>query len=140
MPRIKTIEQLERELAAQKKQVASLQIRRAKLLTRLAKLDKSIASLTGMHTGLAGEPKGKPWRRVAKMGKAHGKGGKSLPECIHNALAAEAKPMRVKAVQQAVLDAGYKTASKKGFYGMVAAALRDKKRFARVSRGVYKLA
>jgi hypothetical protein len=47
--------------------------------------------------------------------------------------------MRVKNVMAAVKKAGYKSLSK-DFYGIVAATLRDDKRFVKISRGVYKTA
>ena len=47
--------------------------------------------------------------------------------------------MRAKEIVPAVRKAGYETFSK-DFYGIVATALRDKKTFKRVSRGVYTLA
>jgi len=47
--------------------------------------------------------------------------------------------MRVKEVVPAVKKAGYKTRSK-DFYGIVATALREDKRFKRLGRGVYAVA
>ena len=46
--------------------------------------------------------------------------------------------MRAKDIAQAVVKAGYRSTSR-NFYPIVAAALRDKKLFRRVRRGVYTL-
>ncbi len=82
-------------------------------------------------------------RRGRKAGKttrqARRATGKPLVEYLRKALGKASKGMRPVDIARSVREAGYKTYSK-DFYGIVAAALRDKKNFKRMKRGVYALA
>ena len=71
--------------------------------------------------------------------RAIGYRGAGPVEFIVDVLKKAGQGMRVKDVMAAVTEAGY-VSSSKDFYGIVAAALRDDKRFRKLSRGVYTLA
>jgi hypothetical protein len=136
----KTIAELRRELKVKKVRLAKLQSSRAKVSKRLGKLDHQIAVLLGDERKLRGRRKKKARRRVAKKAKRRRRAtGKPLGQYISKALAGSEKGMRVKDIQQAVVKAGYRSASK-NFYSIVAAALADESKFQRVGRGLYKLA
>jgi len=144
MPRARTIQELRKELQAKERAVAKLSAQRNKLVAELAKVDRDIAKLGGATESgkvrkRAGRPAGrkKAAKKVSKRRK--GRKGKPLVDYIHRVLAKKSGGMRVKEVAAAVKKAGYKTRSK-DFYGIVAAALRDDKRFKRLGRGVYALA
>ena len=148
-PRIKSITELRREIAAKERQLKKFVSQRKKVAARLAAIEKRIELL-------GGEPpkrgRGRPKRRkkvarkktrragrlARKVKRARRATGKPLVEYIRQVLAKSPKPMRAKNIVQAVRKVGYKTFSK-DFYGIVAAALRDKKNFKRVGRGVYTL-
>ena len=166
MPRIKKIGELRQELAAKEKQLGKLVAQRKKLASTLESIDRVIALLGGEIPPTRrrrGRPPGRPKlakKRVkrgrkpkkvkkarkakkAKKAKKVKRGrratGKPLAEYLKKVLGAAKAPMRAKEIVPAVRKAGYKTFSK-DFYGIVATALRDKKTFKRVSRGVYTLA
>jgi hypothetical protein len=142
-----SIQELRRQLAARKAQLTKALAERKKLAARLAALDRDIAALGGKAPSRRGRkgPKAKPKARAGKKkGKAAAKKtvrkratGRPLVEYIVDVLANAKDGMRIKNVMAAVKKAGYKSLSK-DFYGIVAATLRDDKRFAKVSRGVYK--
>jgi chromosome segregation ATPase len=140
-----SIQELRRQLAARKAQLTKAQAARKKLAARLAALDKDIAALGGKAPSGRGRKGPKAKARAGKRkGKAAAKKttrkratGRPLVEYIVDVLAKAKDGMRIKNVMAAVKKAGYKSLSK-DFYGIVAATLRDDKRFAKVSRGVYK--
>ena len=82
---------------------------------------------------------GRPKKKavVAKRGRRRAT-GKPLAAYIREVLAGKPKGMRAKEISAAVAKAGYKSFSK-DFYGIVATALRDKKNFHKLARGVYAL-
>jgi len=152
--RIKSIRELRRELQAKQKRLDRLEARRKKIAARLVKVDRQIAVLAGVEKlgrGFAAAalvPAGKLLGMVRRRGKALRKAvrrakaragrarGKPLVEYIQEVLAKAAGGLRVKETVQQVRKAGYKTYSK-DFYGIVATALRDRKLFKRIRRGVY---
>jgi hypothetical protein len=137
MPKTKSIRELRRELKVKERVLGKIQVRRAKFQAKLEALDRKIALLNGgAKVGRGRAVKSAP---VARRTRKHPGGGKSLPDTIHEVLGAAPKGLRVKEITQGVLDAGYKTASKK-FYGLVASAVRDPKKFKKVRHGVYRLA
>ena len=134
MPRIKTIEELTRELAAKQKKVGRLQKKKDALLTKVEAIDRRIGLLTGAAVKTRG-----PAKNGRKTRRGRGPGGKGLASYLQQVLAkASTAGLRAKEIAQAVANAGYKSASK-NFYGIVAAALRDKNKFRRLRRGVYSL-
>jgi hypothetical protein len=142
MPRVKTIDELRKELAVREKAVSSLAVRRQKALARLAAIDRAIAQATGGKAPAvakavkAGKVRAKRVKR-AKRGRA--KGGNTLASVIQGVLGKSDQPMRVKEIVNAAMEAGYKSSSR-DFYGIVAAALRDAEKFKKAGRGLYKLA
>ena len=150
-PRIKSITELRREIAAKERQLKKFVSQRKKVAARLAVIEKRI-ELLGGEPPKPKRGRGRPKRRkkvarkktrragrlARKVKKARRATGKPLVEYIRQVLAKSPKPMRAKNIVQAVRKVGYKTFSK-DFYGIVAAALRDKKNFKRVGRGVYTL-
>ena len=140
-PRVKSIEDLRRELRTREAQIGRLESRRQKLLKRLHRVDREIAAMGGSAL-----PSGNGRRRgrkakapVGRPGRRRRATGKPLVEYLKEVLAKHPDGMRAKDIMPAVKKAGYKTHSK-DFYGIVAATLRDGDNFKRVSRGVYKLA
>lgn len=163
MPRIKKIGELRQELAAKEKQLGKLVAQRKKLASTLESIDRVIALLGGdvpPTRRRRGRPPGRPKvakKRVKRGRKPLKRGrkpksikkakkakrgrratGKPLADYLKKVLGAAKEPMRAKEIVPAVRKAGYKTFSK-DFYGIVATALRDKKTFKRVSRGIYTL-
>ncbi len=132
-PRTMTIAELKKALRAKERVVGRLILRRGKLATRLASLDRKILALGGQVPSVGG---GAGPRR--KAGRRRRATGKPLVEYIGAVLAKSKAGMRAKDVTKAVVKAGYPTASK-SFYGIVAAALRDTAKFKRLGRGVYTL-
>ena len=147
MPRIKTINELQRELEMKRRRLEKLQSRRDSLTGKLEKVDSDIARLVG--GGKPGRPpkkqaarRGRP-PKAAKIAKPRPTrtraSGKPLNEYMREILAKAPKGMRVKELAAAVESAGYRSASK-DFYGIVAKTLLEDRRFKRLSRGVYTLA
>ena len=153
-PRVKTIDELQKELESKQRKVDRLQSRRDKLADELDAADREIAKLTGEGRSQRGGRKStrKTTRKRKKAARGRRKKttarkprrarkratGRPLAEYIKDVLKNHPKGMRVKEIQAAVRKAGYRSSSK-DFYGIVAAALRDEDNFQRVSRGVYKL-
>lgn len=137
-PRGKTIAGLRRELQAKKAQLAKLRSSRAKVARQLARLDRQIALLLGAERKRRVRRKKKAARRAKKRTKRGRRAaGKPLVAYISKVLAGSEQGMRVTEIRKAVTKAGYRSASK-NFYSIVAAALRDKSKFKRVGRGLYK--
>lgn len=131
-PRIKTINELKHELAMRERSLNELRAQRDKL-------DQQIARLTGeaVTVSVAAQAPLRGGRRGVR--KFRGPGGKPLTAYIAEVLkAATGKGMRAKDIATEVKQAGYPTSSK-AFYGIVAATLRDKKKFKKLGRGVYTL-
>ena len=137
MPKTKSIQELLREIRVKEMALGKIQARRAKFQAKVDALDRKIALLSGQ----AKVKRGRPAKSAPSARRMRGRpgGGKSLPQTIQEVLAAAPKGLRVKGIVQGVLDAGYKTASRK-FYGLVASAVRDRKKFKKVRHGVYRLA
>ena len=147
-PRIKSIQELRRELASKEKELDKLFAQRANLAGKLKAIDEKIQAMGGeppkRSRGRARPRKLKKptggLRRGRKAGRqARRATGKPLVEYLRKALGKASKGMRPVDIARSVREAGYKTYSK-DFYGIVAAALRDKKNFKRMKRGVYALA
>ncbi|HOF17312.1 MAG TPA: hypothetical protein PK082_00245 [Phycisphaerae bacterium] len=135
-PRVKSIQELRRELQKKERRVTRLEKRRAKLAAELASLDREIASLAG---GVLGMKRG-PAKGAVKTRRARKRAtGTPLVEYVAKALANAKGGLRVKDIMAAVQKAGYRSSSK-GFYGIVAAAVREDARFKRLKRGIYTLA
>lgn len=128
-PRGKSIAELRLELQAKEHRLAKLYSMRKKIEKQLRKIDRQIGGLTGGVEATA---------KVAVGGQRRRASGKPLAEYLVAILEKASAPMRVKDVMTAASKAGYKSHSK-DFYTIVATALRDPKRFARVGRGQYKL-
>ena len=144
MPKVKTIQQLKKELKAKESSLTKLSVQRKTLEARLAAIDRKIATLEGDATRRGRKPGPKPGkktlRKVAKKTtrkRTRPGAGKSLNDFVKKVLGGADAGMRPKDIMAAVRKAGYKTKSK-DFYGLVAASLRDETRFKRVSRGIYK--
>ena len=135
-PRTKSIAELRRELKAKERALGRLASRRKKLAARLAVLDRRIASLGGAAPATGARAGGR--RTKGRRGRKRAT-GKPLVKYIRAALGRAKGGMRAKDVTKAVVKAGYPTCSK-DFYGIVAAALRDKSHFKRLKRGIYTLA
>ena len=140
-PRVKSIEDLRRELRVKEARVGRLESRRQKLLGRLLRMDREIAALGGAALSAGnGRRRGrKPKAVMGRPGRRRRATGKPLTEYLREVLAKRPDGMRAKDIMPAVRKAGYKSHSK-DFYGIVAATLRDEDNFKRISRGVYKLA
>jgi len=136
-PRIKSILELRRELAAKERQLGKLLAQRRKIEASLEALDRKIIAIGGdipsgsLKRSRRGRPPG-----VAPRGRGT---GKSLAEHICEVLAKAPKGMRAREVREAVMAAGYTSRSKE-FDRIVAATLRKTPGIKRVSRGLYRLA
>ena len=135
MPKIKTIQELRKELQLKEAALTRLSAQRKRLATKLAAIDRRIAALEGDSPRLGRKPGPKPGKKSTRKRTRRG-AGKSLNDFIEKVLGGADAGMRTKDIAPAVRKAGYKTKSK-DFYGLVAAALRDETRFKRVSRGIY---
>lgn len=135
-----TIAELRAEINRRRKGLPKLRQERAKLVKQLAAVDRKIATLAGEAGAPVARARAPKARKPAPepVGKRRlPKNTKPLVEYAADVLAKAKGGMRVKDVMVAVKEAGYKTGSK-DFYGLVAAALQDK-RFGKVGRGVYAL-
>jgi len=156
VPKIKTIGELKKEIAAKERALKKLRTKRAKLGAAIAALDKRIAMLLGATTAAPAKAKrrrpkkvtkrgrkkatrlGRP-KKAAKRGRPKGKRkGQPLPESLKKVLAKAPDGMRTKDIAVAVKKAGYKSKSK-NFNQIVASTLPKIKGIKRVGRGVYKL-
>jgi hypothetical protein len=126
-PRTKTIVELKQEVA--KKEM----LLRDTLTARLNALDAEIGQLGGPRR--RGRKPGVV--KIARRGAGRrGRGGKPLVAVLRDVLQKSGKGMRARDIAQAAVEAGYRSAAK-DFYGIVATALRDKKSFKKLRRGVY---
>jgi hypothetical protein len=108
-------------IAEKKSRVTGLKKERAKLLKRLAQLDKEIGG-----SSTAGRRGTRP------------KNTMPLPDAIE-AVLKSGKPLGVPAIAAAVQENGYKSSSPKFTAIVNQALIKDKKRFVKVERGVYSL-
>jgi hypothetical protein len=114
---------IKRELARRQRTVATLERRRARLLSRLREIDTKIGANGGLNG--AGGHAGKRTRARNEV---------NLIDALATML--KGKTMSVTDAAEAVQKAGYRTTSP-NFRTMVNAALLNKKRFKRVERGQY---
>ena len=147
-----SILQLQRELSAKKAKLRRIRTKRRKLASQIAALDRQAESLAGGPAPAGERAKKAKRKRITKRAKAAKKSRstkgrkrakrratrKPLAGYVDQVLAGAAKGMKIKDVASAVVKAGYRTKSK-NFYGIVAAALRENKKYKRVGRGVYRL-
>ena len=135
--KIRTIQELRRELSTKVRSLAKLRVQRRKLATRATALDRRIAAIEGGATAAPKRRKAakKRGKKVAKRRRRSGV--KPLAAHIADVLAGSKAGMRTGEVVKAVKKAGYKTKSK-AFHGIVSATLRTPG-FKRVKRGVYTL-
>jgi len=134
-PKVVSIKELRSMLAAQERKLERLLAQREKLQAGLDKIDAEIDAMGGeAPAGPSSRAKTPRPRRAGRRAT-----GRTLAEYAADVLKGEPKGMRVKDVMTAIAKAGY-TSSSKDFYGIVAATLRDDKRFKKLSRGVYAMA
>lgn len=142
MARVRTIEDLRRELQVRERQLGKLQTKRDRLLIQLNRIDRQIAGMGGEVVAAPkvrrGRPAGRPAAADGRRGRRRRATGRPLTEFIRDVLAKASEGMRAKDIAEQVQKGGYKSHSK-DFYGIVAATLRDTKNFKRLSRGIYKL-
>jgi len=133
--KIRTIEELKKEIQSQRRKLKKLRKRRRVLAVQLTAVDRKIASLAG-----EAPPAKRHGRkaRKARKGRRRRATGTPLIAYLEKVLAGAKGGLRVKAIVPAVVKAGYKSHSK-DFYRIVASTLRDKK-FKKLGRGVYTLA
>ena len=134
MPRPATagfnIAQLERILEDRRTEVNRLERLRNELQRKLDGVERQIAKLAGGLRGLRGRRGG---------GGTRARNDVSLVEAIEGAMRSAGKPMRVGDIVDAVQGAGYRSNSD-NFRGIVNQTLiKERKRFAQASRGVYQL-
>ena len=147
MARQRSISDLQTELQRKRSELARLRAQGSRLAAELEEVNKRIDGLSGggAATGAAGRrakaaprrAKKRPASKRAVRQPAKRATGTPLADYIARALAGS-DGMRVRDIEAAVRKAGYRSAAK-DFYNIVAATLRDRPEFRRVSRGVYKL-
>lgn len=136
--------------------LTELKQKRDELREELESVENEIAAVSGSALGskasgsktsgrkkLSAAGANKTQKAARKAKKSTGRRGRraaghTLQDYLVDVLKKAEGPMRVKDLMAEVKKAGYKTDSK-DFYGIVAAALRDKKKFENVSRGLYQL-
>ena len=123
-----SISQLESILNSRIAELQKLTKEHAKLSGQLADIEKKIAALGGKFKGNG---------RGAFTSSGRVKNKKSLVETLVDVLSAASGPMKVGAIVDGVLDAGYHTTSD-NFRGIVNQTLiKERRRFASVGRGLY---
>jgi len=133
------IEAIQAELSRRRRAAGPLIKRRAALAAKLAALDNQLTAL-GLGSGQEGlAPAMSSLRRSAAPGtRRRGRpprNGVSLVDTLHKLLSG--KELGVAAAAQAVLDSGYKTASKNFRTVVNQTLLVNKERFKKVARGMY---
>lgn len=132
MPRARAIDtlsvsEINQILRRKQKQLRKLQKARAQLVRKLKKIDDEIAMIGGDGAG------------GAVNGAGRVRNAKSLPDTLADVLAKAGKPMAVGDIVSGVRAAGYRSNSA-SFRAIVNQTLiKERKRFAQVSRGVYQL-
>lgn len=114
-----SLQEIEAQLAARKRTLATLERKRSRLQKQITEIDTEIAALTGRAPG----GRGRRPRNDANLGDA-------LALVLRN------EQMSVTAATQAVIDAGYITTAQ-NFRTIVNQRLIADKRFKKVERGVY---
>lgn len=143
-----TLAEMQAAIAEKQACAEALLARKAELTAELATIDEQLVAEGIIDVDGAApakrrgrKPGRKPGRKAGrKAGRPKGSKGKAadgtLVQTLQSVLAKHPKGMRVSDILPAVKAAGYKSDAK-NFYAMVAASLRDKKLFQRLSRGVY---
>ena len=126
---MKTIAELQSELARQSQLLGKLQTQRKKVAKQLDQIDKKIAQLDGKETG------GK--KSAPKKTLKRAKNKQSLNETLAAVLKGK-KAVSIGDATKLVLAAGYKSNSRQ-FQGIVNQTLLKDKRFKKVGRGMYAL-
>jgi hypothetical protein len=136
MPRIKLAGV---PLAALQKEILRRQSLLTKLIAQREDLDRQIAELGAIDAGpaLAVDRRMPVKRRVPGARGRRAKNTMSLPDALAEALKGQ-KPLGIAEAMEAVLGAGYRTASK-SFKSIVNRTLIKDKRFKRAGRGKYAL-
>ena len=123
-----SVSQLEKELARKQKALAkAIAARRSSVERELAKVDAELASL--------GDVPAKP--KAKKAGSK--RSSMTMADACAKVLKRRKNGASTKDIAEAVTKVGYESKSK-NLAPMVAQAMSDKKRFSRVSRGIYALA
>lgn len=121
-----SIAQLEQVLQQRRSELGRLNRERSELQRKLDGLDRQIAKINGSLRGR----RGGGGRRQNKL---------SLVEAMESVMQGSGKPMRVGEILDAVEARGYRSSSD-NFRGIVNQTLiKEKKRFAAVSRGLYQI-
>lgn len=145
-PKMRTIQELRRELELKERKLAKVLARREKAMRRVAAIDAVIVALGGEIPGTEVKRRGrKPGRPASvpvtdgrKIRRARGRAkGRPLIQYMLEVLK-DSEGMRIRDLMAAVQKAGYRSSSK-DFYNIVAAAIRGDQ-FRKIGRGVYKLA
>lgn len=127
-----TITKLESLLNQQRSRKKELMRERLRIMNQLEKVDRQIASLDGGSGGGGGGGGG-----TSSSGRARNE--KSLVATLEEVLEKSPKGMGVSDILAAVQSAGYKSSSP-NFRGIINQTLiKERKKFASVSRGVYAL-
>jgi len=117
---------LQKEIRRRHRTVGTLQGRRDRLAQRVANLDNQIQEMGGSVNGSLGG---------GARGGRRARNAKALPQALLAVL--KGKTMRVTDAADAVLKAGYKTASKTFRVQVNIALAKNRKLFRRVGRGQY---
>ena len=126
-----SIPALEAALTRVKQRLKRKKAQRARLVRKIAKLDKETQALEGARIGAP--KKG----RKRKRGRRAARGG-NLGELIPRVLARASRPLGMKEIADGVVALGYKSSSKK-FVNVVAQYVYNSADIRRVSRGRYAL-
>lgn len=119
-----SIEQLEKLLNSRRNELQKLMRQRAKIAKRLEMLDNRIHDLGGKAGG---------------RGATRARNEYSLLELMETVMKEAGKPMKVGDIMEAVQAKGYRSTSP-NFRGIVNQTLiKERKRFAQASRGIYQL-
>jgi hypothetical protein len=128
LPQALTVTELERILRRRRAEITLLTQERNRLQQRLGIIDNKIRELAGNGTIAFS---------ANRAGRA--RNAMSLIETLSQVMGKTGKPMTVSNILQGVLDSGYRSTSP-NFRGIVNMTLvKERKRFANASRGVYEL-
>ena len=135
-----SVKTLERLLARRKREIASLEKRRATLLARLAEVERKLAALQGVPSAAGAKPVGRARKvkKVKKVVRRRKRRGASLATVIRQVLDAASGPLKAADITEKVLAAGYRTKAK-NFRQIVLSTLSRHPDAARVGTGVYVL-
>ena len=121
----RTLSRLE---AVEERYVKELRARRAEIAAEIEAVERKL-SIIGPAAQKA---------RPTQAKEVTGGGGRPLRVYVKDVLTKAAKPMKVRAIEQAVLKAGYKTQAKK-FYHAIYTLLRQDPDVRKVGRGRFAL-